>query len=145
VGNELGDGIGRDYGIGIDANVDLLRDALEGVVEGGGLALIVLGEHLQAASGDIPRVSGGGHFSGAVARTVVDDNDAQVFVVGVEHGADGAHDDGFFVIGGDENGDAGIEAGLGLAVGTAQAIDDGEEADDDEARAHEHVDDEEDD
>src|SRR5208282_2271193 len=139
VGNELGDGVGSDDGVGVDADVDLLRDAIEGVVEGGGLAFIVLGEHLQAAGSDVLCVSGGGHFSGAVAGAVVDDDDAEVFVVGVEHGADGADDNGFFVIRGDENGDAGTKAGRGLAVRTAQAVDEGEDADDDETRAHEHV------
>jgi len=42
VRNELGDGVGSDDGVGINADVDFLRDAFEGVVEGGGLAFIVL-------------------------------------------------------------------------------------------------------
>ena len=68
----------------------------------------------------------------------------QVLVVGVEHRADGADDDLLFVVGGNEDGDARIEAGRGLAVRLAEAVDDGEDADDDEARAHEDVADEED-
>ena len=56
VGNELGDGVGGDDGIGIDADVDLFVHAIEGVVERGGLACIVLGEHLHAAGGDLLRI-----------------------------------------------------------------------------------------
>ena len=68
----------------------------------------------------------------------------EVFVVGVEHRADGADDDLLFVVGGDEDGDARVEAGRGLAVRLAQAVDDGEDADQDQARAHQDVADEED-
>ena len=144
VGNELGDGVGGDHGVGVDADVDLLVDAIERVVERGGLAFIALGEHLHAAGGDLLRVGCRGHFGGAVGGAVVDDDDVEVLVVGVEHRADGADDDRLFVVGGDEHGDARIEAGRGLAVRLAQAVDDGEEADEDEARAHEYVADEED-
>ena len=139
VGNELGDGVGSDDGIGIDADIDLFSDAIEGVVECGGLASIALGENLHAAGGDLLRVGGGGYLGGAVAGAVVDDDDVEILVVGVEHRADGADDDRFFVIGRDENGDAGVEAGRGRAVRLAQTVDDGEQTDDDEARAHEHV------
>ena len=66
VGNELGDGVGGDHGIGVDADEDLLVHAIEGVVERRGLALIGLGEDLDAAGGDLLRVGGGSHFSGAV-------------------------------------------------------------------------------
>ena len=68
----------------------------------------------------------------------------EVLVIGVEDGADGADDDGFFVEGGDEDGDAGVVAGRGLGVGLSEAVDDGEEAHDDEAGAHEDVAEEED-
>ena len=53
VGNELGDGVGGDDGVGVDADVDLFVDAVEGVVERGGLASVGLGEHLHAAGGDL--------------------------------------------------------------------------------------------
>ena len=115
-GIELGDGVGGDHGVGVDADVDLFVDAIERVVERGGLAFIALGEDLHAAGGDFPGVGRGGHFGGAVFGAVVDDDDAEVFVVGVEHRADGADDDRFFVVGGDENGDARVEAGRGVAV-----------------------------
>ena len=119
--------------------IDLLVDAVERVVERGGFAFIALGEDLHVAGGDFLRVGGGGYFGSAVLRAVVDDDDAEIFVIGVEHRANGAHDDGFFVVGRDENGDARIVAGRGFVARLTQAVDDGEEAHDDEARAHEHV------
>ena len=51
--NELGDRVGGDDGVGVDADVDLFVDAIESVVEGGGLAPVGLGEHLHAAGGDL--------------------------------------------------------------------------------------------
>ena len=144
MGNQLGDGVGGDHGVGVDADEDLLVHALERVVERGGLAFIALGENLNAAGGDLLGVGRGGHFGGAVLRAVVDDDDVEVLVVGVEHRADGADDDRLFVVSGNENRDARVVAGRGLAMRLAQAVDDGEEADDDEARAHQNVADEED-
>ena len=135
VGDELGDGVGGDDGVGVDADVDLFVHAVEGEVEGGGLASVGLGEHLEAAGGDLGGVGLAGHFGGAVAGAVVDDDDVQVLVVGVEHRADGADDDRLFVVGGDEDGDAGIVAGRGQAVRPAQAVDDGEDADERCSRA----------
>ena len=51
--NELGDGVGGDDGVGVDADVDIFVEAIKGVVEGGGLAAIGFGEYLHAASGDL--------------------------------------------------------------------------------------------
>ena len=60
-------------------------------------------------------------------------------VVGVEHRADGANDDLLLVVGGDEDGDAGIEAGRGQCVGAAHAVDDGQDAHQQQARAHQDI------
>ncbi len=113
VGDELGDGVGGDDGVGVDADVDLFGEAVEGEVERGGLAAVGLGEDLDAAGGDFGGVGLAGDLEGAVAGAVVDDDDVEVGVVGVEHRADGADDDLLLVVGGDEDGDAGIEAGRG--------------------------------
>jgi len=137
-GNELGDGVGSDDGIGIDADVDLLGDALEGVVEAAALPSLGLVSTWRRPA-EISWRSAGGHFSGAVAGAVVDHNDAQVFVVGVEHRANGANDNGFFVIRGNENGNARAKAGRSLAVRPPQAVDDGKDADNNKPRAHEHI------
>jgi hypothetical protein len=117
VGNQLADGVGGDDGVGVDADVDLFGEPVEGVVERGGLAAVGLGEHLHAARGDLGGVSLAGHLGGAVARAVVDDDDVEVGVVGVEHRADGADDDLFLVVGGNQHGHAGVEAGRGRAWG----------------------------
>jgi len=85
------------------------------------------------------RVGGEGSLVGLVRGTVVDDDDAEVFVVGHHDRADGAGDDLFFVVGGDEDGDARLVVGAGEVLALAEAVDDGEEADDDEARRHEDV------
>ena len=136
VGNELGDGVGSDDGIGIDADVDLLGDALEGVVEGCGLAFIGFSEHLEPAGGDLLRVGAGGHFSGAILRAIVDHDDAEILVVGVENRADRSDDDRFFVVSRNENSHARVEAGRGIATPPGEAVNDGEQAHDNESRAH---------
>ena len=69
VRNELGDGVGGDDGIGVDADVDLFVHAIERVVERGGLASVALGEHLHAAGGDLLGDRRRGHFGGAVAAS----------------------------------------------------------------------------
>ena len=53
VGNELADGVGGDDGVGVDADIKLFGEAVEGEVERGGLASVGLGEHLDAAGGDL--------------------------------------------------------------------------------------------
>ena len=68
----------------------------------------------------------------------------EVGVVGVEYRADGADDDLLFVEGGDEHGDAGIESGRGEGVGSAHAVDDREDANQQQAGAHKDVANEED-
>ena len=66
VGNELGDGVGGDHGVGVDADIDLFVHAVERVVERGGLASVGLGEHLHAAGGDLGGVGLARHLEGAV-------------------------------------------------------------------------------
>ena len=144
VRNELADGVGGDDGVGVDADVKLLRQAVEGEVQRGGLASVGLAENLNAAGGYLGGVSRARDLGGAVAGAVVDDHDMKVGVVGVEHRADGADNDLFLVVGGDEDGDAGIEAGRSHGVGAEQAVDDGEDAHQDQPRAHQNVAQEED-
>ena len=117
---------------------------VEGEVEGVGLAAVGLGEDGDAAGFDLLGVGLGGDFEGGVGGAVVDDDDADVLVVRHQHGADGAGDDLLFVVGGDEDGDAGLVVRGGEVLAFTEAVDGGEEADDDEAAAHEDVADEED-
>ena len=53
VGDEALDGVVGDDAVGVDADVDLLVDVLEGEVERVGLAAVGLGEDGQAAAGDV--------------------------------------------------------------------------------------------
>jgi len=66
------------------------------------------------------------------------------FVVRHHHGADGPNDNFFFVVGRNEHGDAGLIIRCGVVLSFAEAVDDGEDAYKDEARAHKHVANEED-
>ena len=144
VRQQLGDGVGGDDGVGVDADVNLLSQPVQRVVERRGLASVGLGEHLHAAGGDLGGVGLRGHLGGAVGRSVVDHDDVEILVIGVEHRADGADDDRLFVVGGDEDGNARVEARRGQGVGFAQAVDDSEDADEQQARAHQDVADKED-
>ena len=90
--------------------IDLFVHAVERVVERGGLASVGLGKALHAAGGNLARVGCARHLGGAIRRAVVDDDDVQILVVGVQHRADGADDDRLFVVGGNEHGDARIDS-----------------------------------
>jgi len=79
-----------------------------------------------------------GHIGSAVERAVVDDDDVKIFVVGVEDRANGADDDFLFVVSGDEDGDAGVEAGEASLCGVRRRSS-RRARNEDEARAHEHV------
>ena len=139
VRNQLADCVGSDDGIGVDADIKLLGQPVEGEVQRGRLAPVGLGQHLNASIGDLGRIGLARRLGRAVARAVVDDKDAQIRVVGVEHRADGAHDDLLLVVGGNQNGDAWQHAGSGFTVRAAQAVDDGQNADQHQTRAHQDV------
>ena len=62
------------------------------------------------------------------------------WIIGVEHGANGPHDHLLLVVSGDEDGDTrGGTADVSGYLALAEAIDEGKESDENEARAHEHV------
>ena len=143
VGNQLGDGVGGDHSVRVDADIELFVQLLERKVERGGFASVGLGQDADTAGGDLRAIGVARDVEGVVGRSVVDDDHVEIFVVGVEHRADGANDDLLLVVGGDEHRDAGIEIGRGSAR-AAQAIDDREDAHQQQPRAHQHVADEED-
>jgi len=87
VGNELGDGVGGDDGVGVDTDVDLFIEAVERVVEAAALPPLGL-VRTWTAGGDFRGISIASDFEGAVAGAIVDDDDVEVLVVGVEDGAD---------------------------------------------------------
>ena len=67
VRDEVRDGIVRDDGVGVDADVDLLVDALERVVQRVGFASVRLGQDGEAARGDVGRVGFACDVVGVVA------------------------------------------------------------------------------
>ena len=122
--NEFGDGVGGDDRVGIDTNIDLLMNSFEGKVESRGLAAVGLDEHFDATGGDLRFVSLARDLSGAVGGAIVDDEDVDVFVIGVQHRADGAHDNRFFLVGRNQHGDARVVTRRSLMTPLAEAIDD---------------------
>ena len=66
VRNQLGDGVGGDDCVGVDADVDFFREAVECVVKRGSLASVGLGEHLHAAGDNLRGVGFASHLGGAV-------------------------------------------------------------------------------
>ncbi len=144
VADHAGDGVVRDDAVGVDTDVNLLLHVAESEVKSFGFASVGFGEDGDAAFGDLFGVGFGGDFVGVVLAAVVDDDDVDVFVVGHQDGADGAGDDLLFVVGGDEDGDARVVVRGGEVGSLTEAVDGGEDADDDEAGAHEDVADEED-
>ncbi len=66
VRNELGDGVSGDHGVGVNANVNIFRHAIEREVERGGFASVGLGKHLHAACGNLRGIGFAGHLGGAV-------------------------------------------------------------------------------
>ena len=141
--DEAGDGVVRDDAVGVDADVDLLVGLFEREVERLGLAAVGLGEQGEAAGFDVGGVGVADDARGRVVGAVVDDDDAKVLVVRHHDGADGAGDDLLLVVGGDEDGDAGVVVGRCEVLALAEAVDDGEDADEDEAAGHQDVADEE--
>ena len=83
VRHQVGDGVGADQGIGIDADEDLLGHELEGVIEGAGLAAVFLAQHGDATAGDLIGEGLAGDLGGAVRGAVIDHHHAQVGIGGV--------------------------------------------------------------
>ena len=142
--HQVRDRVVRNHAIRVDADVDLLVDPLQRVVQRVRLAAVRLGQHRQAAGGDIGRIGLARHVVGPVRRSVVDDDDADVLVVRHHHGADRPDDHLLFVVRGNQHGDPRLIVRRREVLSLAQPVDDGEDADDDQPPAHQHVADEED-
>ena len=132
--HEFADRVGLDFGVGVDGDDDFGVGFGHRVTERGGFAAIDLMNDADARLVAEIRVE---QFAGAVGGAVIHDDDVEILEVGSEHGSDGLHDDGFFVVRGDEHGDAGRRSGHHRMVG-AQLFDQREDADDERAAADEH-------
>jgi hypothetical protein len=107
VRHHAGDGIGSDDGIGVDADEDFrIADVLESEVQRLGFAAVGLGEN-QPAGGFFGGKGAAGDFQSTILGAVVDDDHAQIGIVGIERALDGAFDDLFLVIRGNEDRDCG--------------------------------------
>ena len=149
VRHHAGDGIGSNDGIGVDADEKFgIADVLESKVKRLGFAAVGLGENQYSAGSFFGGKRAAGDFQSAILGTVVDDDHAQIGIVGVERALNGAFDDLLLVIGGDENRDPGpVGRNLrGRSIDMrAETVIDGEHADRNQAPGHQDVTEEKDD
>src|SRR5208282_3695034 len=149
VRHETGDGIGSDDGIGVDAYEEFgIADVLQSKVQSFRLAAVGTGENQYSAGGFFGGKRAAGDFQSTILGTVVDDDHAQVGIVGVERALDGAFDDLLLVIRGNEHRDPRpVSRDLfGCSIDMrAETIKDGEHADGNQAARHQDVAEEEDD
>ena len=143
VRHEAGDGIGSDDGIGVDADEKFrVADVLQSEVQRLGLAAVGLGENQHSAGGFFGGKGAAGDFQSAILGSVVDDDHAQIGIVGIERALDGALDDFLLVIGGDENRDPGAVGrdlrGRSIDM-RAETVIDGEHANRNQAAGHQDV------
>ena len=147
--HHAGDGIGSNDGIGVDADENFrIADVLQSKVKRLGLAAVGLGENQHPAGRFFGGKGAAGDFQRAILGTVVDDDHAQIGIVGVERALDGAFDDLLLVISGNENRDPGPVGGnlLGRSIHMrAETVIDGEDADRNQAAGHQNVTQEKDD
>ena len=137
--HQLGDGIGRDEGVGIDADEQLLRDLLQTVVQGIGLARIRFGKHGDAPGRNFFGESRARDFQRRVLRAVVNHDNAQILVVGIEHRTHRALDHLLLVVGRDQHGDRRAIVGIEAGLAPVEAVIDGERADQDQPSGHQYV------
>ena len=137
--DQVGDGIVCDHAVCIDADVDILVGPLERKVQRVRLAAVWLGEHRQPARRDVRRVGVDGSVVGIVLRAVVDHDDANILVVRHHHRANGPHDDLLFVVCGDQYRDPRRIVRAGKVLPLPETVDDGEDSNDDQPRAHQNV------
>src|SRR5208282_1189653 len=127
VRHETRDGIGSNNSIGIDTDEDFgIANVLQSKVKRLGLAAVRLGENQYPAGSFFGGKRPAGDFQSTILGTVVDDDHAQIGIVGVERALNRAFDDLLLVISGDENRDPG-------------PVIDGEEADRNQAPGHQDV------
>ena len=132
--HEFADGIGLDFGVGVDGDDDFGVRFGHRVAERGRFAAIDLMDDADARLGAEMRVE---KFAGAIGGAVVNDDDMQIREVGGEDRGDSLHDDVFFVVRGNENGDAGRRNGHDGVIGP-QFFDQRQNADDERAAADQH-------
>jgi len=132
--HEFADGVGLDFGVGVDGDDDFCVRLGHGVAKRGGLAAIDLVNDVDARILTEILVE---EITGAVNRAVVNDDNAQIAQVGSEDGGYRLHDDAFFVVRGNQHGDGGRRIGHNVVVGP-QFFDQRKNSDDQRAPADQH-------
>src|ERR1700751_3309728 len=132
--HEFADGVGLDFGVGVDGDDDFGVRFGHGVAQRGGLSAIDLVNDVDAGILAEILIE---EITGAVNRAVVDDDDAQIPQVGSEDGGYRLHDDAFFVVRGNQHSDGGGRIRHNVVVGP-QFFDQRKNSDDQRAPAHQH-------
>ena len=108
VRHQLRNRVGRDDGVGIDAHEYLFGDLLQGEIERVGLARVRFGEQRHAASSNLVPECAACDFKRRVFRAVIDNDDPQILVIGVQHRAHRALDNLLFVVRRNQHSDSGL-------------------------------------
>src|SRR5262249_11766284 len=101
--HELADGVGLNFSVGVDGDQDFRVSLRHSPVEGSGFPAVDLMN--QTDAGVVAEIVVE-QFAGAIGGTVVNNDHAKAGEVRSQHGGDGLHDDAFFVVGGNQDGDA---------------------------------------
>src|SRR5258707_7248754 len=131
---ELADGVGLDFGVGVDGDDDFRFCFAERAGERRGLPAVYLVK--DGHPWVLPKISVQ-QFAGAVARPIVDDDDVQILQIRSEHGFHGLHDHRFFIVSWNQHGNAGRRVGHDQVIGP-QFFDEAENADNQGSPADHH-------
>ncbi len=94
----------RNNRVGVDADENFLAaKVLQSKIKRFGLAGVRLGQDEDPAAGRFERQKRARDFQRPVAGAVINHDDMQIGIVGGERCADGAHDNFFFVVRGDQH------------------------------------------
>ena len=149
MGHKAMDRIGRNNGIGIDADENFrIADVLQPEIERLGLAAIGLGEDHHSAGTFFRGKSAPDNFQSTILRTVVDDDHAHIGVVGIERAVHRALDNLLLVIRRNQHGNSRpVKCNLlGRSVDMRKkTVVDGKHADRNQAPGHQNVPEEKDD
>ena len=145
--DQVRDGIAGDDRVSVHANKNgfVFGQMLQRKVEGIGFAAVGFGQNQQTPGSGLKGRGVAGKFQCSICRTIVDDNDAQVGVVGVERGKNRALNDLLFVEGGNQQGDPGTKRGhlfRRTEAAPKHAVDDGQQPHEEQPSGHEDIADE---
>jgi hypothetical protein len=121
---------------------------IESIVKGFGFAAVGLGEDDDLAGGFFAGEDAAHDFQRSILGAVVDDDDAQVGIIGIKRALNRAFDDLLLIVGGDEDRDLGSVSGnlFGRAKDVrTETVVESKDADENEATGHQDIAEKEDD